>query len=252
VFRSKSNTEKALDRTRDQLLQAAQLSGSATGQLRDKVAPTLAQAALAATTAKELAQPHVKAAQEWAKPHFEHGVELAAPKVDAAVQTLVPKVDTARDKIVEELLPRIAAALTAAAAASVAAREEALAVGHEAAVRGSGAKSVLVGEAVAKHKRHLGKGGKLALVAGILAALGAAAAYFVKRSAPQDDPWAVPLQDPYVPPAGVDSTPAVTPEDAEAAEGVAAADSTQLLDGSGEVAGTGQEDGERREPGQQV
>ena len=43
MFRSKSNTEKALDRTRDQLLQAAQLSGSATGQLRDKVAPTLAQ-----------------------------------------------------------------------------------------------------------------------------------------------------------------------------------------------------------------
>ena len=62
MFRSKSNTEKALDRTREQLLQAAQLSGSATGQLRDKVAPTLAQAALAATTAKELAQPHVKAA----------------------------------------------------------------------------------------------------------------------------------------------------------------------------------------------
>ena len=249
MFRSKSNTEKALDRAHEQLLQASELSSSTAGQVREKVGPAVAQAAQAALAAKELAQPHVKAAQEWAKPHFEHGVELAAPKVDAAVQTLVPKVDTARDKIVEELLPRIAAALTAAAAASVAAREEALAVGHEAAVRGSGAKSVLVGEAVAKHKRHLGKGGKLALVAGILAALGAAAAYFVKRSAPQDDPWAVPLQDPYVPPAGVDSTPAATPEDAE---GVAAADSTQLLDGSGEVGGTGQEDGERREPGQQT
>ena len=106
---------------------------------------------------------------------------------------------------------------------------------------------MLVGEAVAKHKRHLGKGGKLALVAGIVAALGAVAAYFVKRSAPQDDPWATPLQDPYVPPAGVDSTPAATPEDAA---GVAAADSTELLDGSGELSGTGQEDGERREPGQ--
>ena len=106
---------------------------------------------------------------------------------------------------------------------------------------------MLVGEAVAKHKRHLGKGGKVALVVGIVAALGAAAAYFVKRSAPQDDPWATPLQDPYVPAGGRRLHPAATPEDAA---GVTAADSTQLLDGSGEVAGTGQEDGERREPGQ--
>ena len=191
----------------------------------------------------------MEAARDWAKPHVEHGIEVAAPRVETAVQNLAPKVDTARDKIVDDVLPRITAALAAAAAASAAARDEAVAAGHEAAVRGSGAKSVLVGEAVAKHKRHLGKGGKLALVAGLLAALGATAAYFVKRSAPRDDPWAVPLQDPYVPPAGVDSTPAATPEDAE---GVAAADSTQLLDGSGEVAGTGQEDGERREPGQQA
>jgi len=249
VFRSKSNTEKALDRAHEQLLQASELSSSTAGQVREKVGPAVAQAAQAALAAKEWTQPHVEAARDWAKPHVEHGIEVAAPKVETAVQSLAPKVDTARDKIVDDVLPRITAALAAAAAASAAARDEAVAAGHEAAVRGSGAKSVLVGEAVAKHKRHLGKGGKLALVAGILAALGAAAAYFVKRSAPQDDPWAVPLQDPYVPPASVDSTPAATPEDAE---GVAAADGTQLLDGSGDVSGTGQEDGERREPGQQA
>ena len=249
MFRSKSNTEKALDRAHEQLLQASELSSSTAGQVREKVGPAVAQAAQAALAAKDWTQPHVEAARDWAKPHVEHGIEVAAPKVETAVQSLAPKVDTARDKIVDDVLPRITAALAAAAAASAAARDEAVAAGHEAAVRGSGAKSVLVGEAVAKHKRHLGKGGKLALVAGILAALGAAAAYFVKRSAPQDDPWATPLQEPYVPPAGVDSTPAATPEDAE---GVAAADGTQLLDGSGDVSGTGQEDGERREPGQQA
>ncbi len=189
----------------------------------------------------------MEAAREWAKPHFEHGVELAAPKVDAAVQTLVPKVDTARDKIVEDLLPRIAAALTAAAAASAAAREEAVAVGHEAAIRGAGAKMVLTGEAVAKQKRSLGKGGKVALIVGLVAIVGAAAAYFVKRSAPKEDPWAIPLQDPYVPPAGVDSTPAPPPRTLRARRGR----QRERLDGSGEVAGTGQEDGERREPGQQ-
>ena len=137
-------------------------------------------------------------------------MELAAPKVDAAVQTLVPKVDTARDKIVEDLLPRIATALTAAAAASAAAREEAVAVGQEAATRGVGAKMVLTGEAVAKQKRSLGVGGKVGkvgLIVGLVAIVGAAAAYFVKKSAPKEDPWATPLQDPYVAPAaGVDST----------------------------------------------
>jgi hypothetical protein len=259
VFRSKSNTEKALDRAHEQLLQAAQLSGSATEQLRDKVAPTLAQAALAATTAKELAQPHVEAAREWAKPHFEHGVELAAPKVDAAVQTLVPKVDTARDKIVEDILPRIATALTAAAAASAAAREEAVAVGHEAATRGAGAKMVLTGEAVAKQKRSLGVGGKIGkvgLIVGLVAIVGAAAAYFVKKSAPKEDPWATPLQDPYVAPAGVDSSLAATPEDAASTavigdelDGVGG--STLGADADSALDSTVSEDGEPREPGQQ-
>ncbi len=261
MFRSKSktSTEKALDRAHAQLLQAAQLSGSATEQLRDKVAPTLAQAALAATTAKELAEPHVRAAQEWAKPHFEHGVELAAPKVDAAVQTLVPKVDTARDKIVEDLLPRIATALTAAAAASAAAREEAVAVGQEAATRGVGAKMVLTGAAVAKQKRSLGVGGKVGkvgLIVGLVAIVGAAAAYFVKKSAPKEDPWATPLQDPYVAPAaGVDST-LVTPEDAAGTAVIG--DELDGLGGSTLGADTGtpldgspSEDGEHREPGQQ-
>jgi hypothetical protein len=259
VFRSKSktSTEKALDRAHEQLLLAAQLSGSATEQLRGKLAPTVAQAALAATTAKELAQPHVKAAQEWAKPHFEHGVELAAPKVDAAVQTLVPKVDMARDKIVEELLPRVATALTAAAAASAAAREEALAVGHEAATRGAGAKMVLTGEAVAKQKRSFGLGGKVGLIVGIVAIVGAAAAYFVRKSTPKDDPWATPLQDPYVAPAvGVDSTLAATPDDA--AGTAVAGDELDGLGSSTLGADTGNpldstvsEDGEHREPGQQ-
>ena len=170
--------------------------------------------------------------------------------MDAAVQTLVPKVDTARDKIVEELLPRIAAALTAAAAASVAAREEALAVGHEAAVRGSGAKSVLVGEAVAKHKRHLGKGGKAG-----------------PRRRPPRRPRCAPRRTSSSAPHRRTtrgpprcrtrtcrrraSTPP-RPPPPRTPQGVAAADSTQLLDGSGDVAGTGQEDGERREPGQQA
>ena len=258
MFRSKSktSTEKALDRAHEQLLQAAQLSGSATDQLRGKLAPTVAQAALAATAAKELAQPHVKAAQDWAKPHFEHGVELAAPRVDAAVQTLVPKVDTARDKIVEDLLPRIATALTAAAAASAAAREEAVAVGHEAATRSAGAKMVLTGEAVAKQKRSFGVSGKVGLIVGLVAIVGAAAAYFVKKSAPKEDPWATPLQDPYVAPAvGVDSTLA-TPEDA--ADTAVAGDELDGLGSSTLGADTGNpldstvsENGEQREPGQQ-
>ena len=91
MFRSKSNTEKALDRAHEQLLQASELSSSTAGQVREKVGPAVAQAAQAALAAKEWTQPHVEAARDWAKPHVEHGIEVAAPRVETAVQNLRPQ-----------------------------------------------------------------------------------------------------------------------------------------------------------------
>jgi ElaB/YqjD/DUF883 family membrane-anchored ribosome-binding protein len=87
------------------------------------------------------------------------------------------------------------------AAASAAARANAALV----ADRSEGAYAVLKGEAVARPRRK----GKILLTLGILAAAAAAAAMVFKKSAPREDPWATPLEDPYTAPtSGRDSTAA--------------------------------------------
>src|SRR5665648_84754 len=92
---------------------SASLAGTAAtvaDQLRERVVPAVGQAA---GSAIEWSQPRVEAARSWARPRVEHGIEVAAPKLESAVSGLAPRVDTARDKIVDELLPRIAEAITA-------------------------------------------------------------------------------------------------------------------------------------------
>ena len=44
------------------------------------------------------------------------------------------------------------------------------------------------------------KRGKVLMALGLLSAAAAGVAAFMKRSAPKDDPWATPLEDPYVAP----------------------------------------------------
>lgn len=183
MFRTKSRTEQLQDHS-------TSLSGTAAtvaDQLRERVAPAVGQAA---ESAKEWGQPRVEAARDWARPHVEHGIEVAAPRLESAVSGLAPKVDTARDKIVDELLPRVTEAITAWAAASAAAKDEAVS-------RGRGASAVIAGDAVAspKHKK-----GRVLLILGVLAATAATAMAFLKKSAPKDDPWTTPLADPYVAP----------------------------------------------------
>jgi hypothetical protein len=189
---------------------SASLAGTAatvTDQLRERVAPAVGQAA---GSAIEWSQPRVEAARDWARPHLDHGIEVAAPKLESAVSGLAPKVDTARDKIVDELLPRIGEAIASWAAASTAAKDEAVSRGH-------GAAAVISGDAVAspKHK----KKGRVLMALGLLAAAGAGVAAFMKKSAPKDDPWTTPLADPYVAPSnGRHSTAAQVEEVVEEVE----------------------------------
>lgn len=184
MFHTKSRKEQIKDRSASRADNAATVAE----QLRDRVAPALGQAA---ESAKEWGEPRVKAARRWAKPRVEHGIEIAAPKLESAVSGLAPKVDIARDKIVDELLPRVTEAITAWAAASAAAKDEAIS-------RGAGAAAVVSGDAVATPKRK--KKGKVMLTLSLLGAAAAGAAAFVKKSAPKDDPWATPLEDSYVAP----------------------------------------------------
>ncbi len=184
MFHSKSRTEQLQDHSASLASSAA----SVADQLRERVGPAVEQAA---GSAMEWGQPRVEAARLWAKPRVEHGIEVAAPKLESVVSGLAPKVDTARDKIVDELLPRLTEAITAFTAASTAAKDEAL-------TRGAGAAAVISGDASATPKRK--KKGRLLLILGLLGAAAAGVATFMKKSAPKDDPWATPLADPYVAP----------------------------------------------------
>lgn len=183
MFNSKSKKE-----LQDRSASLADSAATVADQLRERVAPAIGQAA---GSAKEWGQPRVEAARLWAKPRVEHGIEVAAPKLESAVSGLAPKVDTARDKIVDELLPRVTEAITAWAAASAAAKDEVVS-------RGSDAAAVVRGDAVAKPKRK--KRGRVLMTLGVLGAAGAAVTSFLKKSAPKDDPWATPLTDPYIAP----------------------------------------------------
>jgi len=167
MFRTKSRTEQLQD-------QADSLAGSAAtvaDQLRERVLPAVGQA--------------TGNAKEWAKPRVERGIEVAAPKLESAVSGLAPRVDTARDKIVDDLIPRVAEAISAWAVASAAARDEAVS-------RGQGAAAVLSGDSVAKPK---GRKRRVLLALGLIGAAGGAAMAVMKRSAPKDDPWTTPLAD---------------------------------------------------------
>jgi hypothetical protein len=170
MFHTKSRAEQLHDHA-DSL---ACTASSVAEQLRERVVPAVGQAA--------------GNAKEWAKPRVEHGIVVAAPKLESAVSGLAPKVDTARDKIVDELIPRLAEAISAMAAASAAARDEAVS-------RGQGAAAVISGDAVASPK---GRKKRVLLAFGVLTAAAAAAMAVMRKSAPKDDPWTTPIADPYV------------------------------------------------------
>jgi len=173
MFRTRSTTEQLTAQVQDQSESLATTAAMLADQLRERVGPVVGQA--------------TENAMEWAKPRVEHGIEVAAPRLESAVTGLAPKVDTARDKIVDELIPRIAEAISAWAAASTAAKNEAVS-------RGQGAVAVISGNAVASRK---GRKRRALLILGLLGGAAAAAMAVMKKSAPKDDPWTTPLGDTY-------------------------------------------------------
>ena len=169
MFRIKSRTEQVQGQSES----LASTAAAVADQLRERVGPAVGQA--------------TESAMEWARPRVEHGIEVAAPRLESAVNGLGPRVDTARDKIVDELIPRLAEAISIWAAASAAATDEAVS-------RGQGAAAVISGDAVASPR---GRKKRLLLILGLVGAAGAAAMTLMRKSAPKDDPWTTPLADPY-------------------------------------------------------
>jgi hypothetical protein len=178
MFRSKSKSEQLAEQLQEETESLASTASALAEQLRERVVPAVGHAS--------------ENARDWARPRYEHGITVAAPKLESAVNALVPKVDTARDKIVEDLIPRIAEAISAWAAASASAKDEIVS-------RGQGAAAVMSGEAVAAPKRSfLGRMRRVMMAFALLGAIAAGVMTFMKRSAPKDDPWTTPLADAHL------------------------------------------------------
>jgi hypothetical protein len=174
VFRTKSRSERAVERAQADLLKAR------AALLKEKVAPT-------ATLAKENAAHAAEVAREWASPRLEKarekGVEKAAPRVEHAAEVLAPKVDAARDKIVEDLLPRLVDAITTAAAVAAAKTEEA----REASQHGLASVHDRAHDVTHPPERRTRR--RRFLVFGVLAAAAGAGYAAWRQSQPADDPW---------------------------------------------------------------
>ncbi|WP_199424717.1 hypothetical protein [Actinotalea solisilvae] len=144
-----------------------------------------AQASVAAARLAEEAKVAAQHAREWATPRLEKalrdGAAAAAPRVERAAERSLPIVDTAHDRFVEEVLPKIVAAVNTAAAAA--------ATGADRARDAASAKLTEIAhvEPPAPPKSHTGA--KVFWVfAGAVGVAGAIAAW--SRSRPTTDPWA--------------------------------------------------------------
>lgn len=142
--------------------------------------------ARAGLTAEQLAEQAKEAAlhaKDWAAPRAEkawyEGKKAAAPKIEAAAEKAIPVVDTAHDRLVDDILPKLVAAITAAAGAA--------AVGADKARDVADAKLTELAHIAPPPKKHTGA--KIFWSIAGLAIAGAVFAAFRRRQ-PSSDPWA--------------------------------------------------------------
>lgn len=242
MFRSKSRQERAVEAARLQAdalrAQAELLTGQATKQaasLKGKVGPSAAVAreksAHAAEAAKGWAEPHVGAAKHWAAPKFEkakeRGVDVAAPRVEHAAESLAPIVDSARDRIVDDVLPRIVAAVAAATAAAAARADAARDSTQETLA------DVRKHAAQATTKSGTSHRARNVLLVFTVVSAGAGAGYAAWRAnQPDDDPWAATTGTATPRPAGTEGGPTSRLSD------VSAGAATTSTLGGGSLAGS--------------
>ncbi|WP_149203403.1 hypothetical protein [Actinotalea subterranea] len=146
-------------------------AGQAAAQLAEQVAE---QAKVGALHAKDWAAPRVEKA-------LREGAKAAAPKVEKAAERAVPLVDSAHDRLVDDLLPKLVAALTAAAGAA--------AVGADKARDVTSAKLTELAHLEVPEPKKSHKGAKVFWFFAGIAAIGAAVAAW-RSSRPTHDPWA--------------------------------------------------------------
>jgi hypothetical protein len=157
--------------------QAAELSGA----LSDA-------SSRAGQTASQLAHQAKDAAvhaRDWAAPRAEkawyEGRKAAAPRVERAAEMALPLVERTHDRLVDDLLPRLIAAVGAAAAAT--------AVGADRARDATSAKLTELAHIPVPEPKKSRTGAKIFWSIAGLAVAGAVVTVF-RRSRPMNDPWA--------------------------------------------------------------
>ena len=165
---------------------AAGLSLADASAEASRVAAQLAeQAREAAAQARLWAVPRVEAAREWTTPRVEKAIResahAAAPRVEKAARGALPIVDTAHDRLVQDLLPKVVAAVNAAALAATTGADKARDV---TSARLSELAHIQPPEPPKSHR-----GAKIFWFITGVAAVGAAAAAW-RSSQPMNDPWA--------------------------------------------------------------
>jgi hypothetical protein len=156
VSRSSTDLKKLRKESRESARRASQKMAPVAADARDN-------AARYAESTRDWAAPKVVAAREWAAPHVEAGAT----------------------RVKDDVLPRVAGAVTAALAASEPAREEAL-------NRGTAAIAAMRGEIAApKPKKHRLR--KLFLLTAVVGAGVAGWKAWVGQTNRQPEPWATPI-----------------------------------------------------------
>lgn len=148
---------------------------------------------------KEWAGPKVEAAYDWAAPKVDKawrsGVQAAAPKVADYAEKSRGAVDVAHDKIVDDVIPKVIAAMEEAAKAAKGGADGLQSKAHAAVEAAE--KAVAKQEKAAKSGSALGKTLGWVLVGSAVAGAGV---LIWRRTQPVDDPWAEEYWDDAVAP----------------------------------------------------
>ncbi|RZU20641.1 hypothetical protein EV645_2878 [Kribbella rubisoli] len=172
--KSKGRVEVAKDRVRPLAESASEKFGPAVGQVRDHLGPAVG-------TAREKVSPYAEKAVERGAHLAHQAVEKAGPVLDDALAKVGPATEhaaeKARERLNDDLLPKVTAALATLAAAAEP-------VVEETARRGKATKAALKGELEVPKKSH-----KLRNVV-LFLGLGALAAAAVKKLlTPPEPAW---------------------------------------------------------------
>ena len=143
------------------------------------------RAGQAAETFAHQAKDAAVQAKDWAAPRVEkawyEGMKAAAPKVELAAEKALPLVDRTHDRLIDDVLPKLLAAVNAAAAAA--------AVGADKARDVASARLTDLAHIAPEPPKKSHTGAKVFWSIAGLAIAGAVLAAF-RRSRPTTDPWA--------------------------------------------------------------